>query len=140
MLLLVEDALETPAPHVTNWVNGNLYIPTSEACGVLPIPEGIRISTEMGSYESKLHAKEKHHHLAQLQGTRKAVLPISSAAERAKFLTMMRDHPAFNSPSGPRWQDAAKVWNQHANEEKELFYKVRTSCYTQCVLIKVSAH
>jgi hypothetical protein len=52
--------------HITRWVNGNLFLPTSEVLGILPIPEEIRHSSGMAEYLLASPAqKQKHHFLAQ---------------------------------------------------------------------------
>jgi len=68
MLCLVQDKLIHPQM-ITGWVNGNLYQPTKEVMGVLPIPPKICLNTAMGAYVPSLHGKQPHHFLASIQGT-----------------------------------------------------------------------
>jgi hypothetical protein len=35
---------------ISGWVNGNLYTPTTEVLGILPIPDTVRISSGMAMY------------------------------------------------------------------------------------------
>jgi hypothetical protein len=115
-------------PKITGWINGNLYVPTAEVAGVLPIPPHVREISGMLAYESSLdsprQSRQPHQFLASLQGTRKPVLPIHSTLEKELFRKLLRDHKAFNaSASGPDWKQAIKVWNRHANDTQGIFYK-----------------
>ncbi|KIK65217.1 hypothetical protein GYMLUDRAFT_240513 [Collybiopsis luxurians FD-317 M1] len=67
----------TPLP----WENGNLYRPTNEVLGVLTLPATIPEKSGMQPFIPSLDQKQKQGFLAQLQGTRKAVLPIHTIQE-----------------------------------------------------------
>lgn len=126
MLSLLEDILPTSSNATTleGWVNGNLYIPTREVSGILLIPEDIRQKSCMGEYNSNLHSKQLHYFLASMQGTRKAVLLVHNDTERVLFCTMMTEHSAFRGTSGPDWDLAIKAWNEVAEREQNVSYKV----------------
>lgn len=128
-LALVQDVLSDARP-LTGWVNGNLYMPTSEVAGVLPIPEDVRVKSGMGPYIASLHSKQRHHYLAFLQGTRKAILPIHSPEEKKLFQELMASNSTFNDrTSGPNWDSAVQIWNDHADLRDDIAYKVRKSSY-----------
>lgn len=94
--------------HISGWVNGNLYTPTTEVLGILPIPENICIDSAMRPYDAALDRHQKHSFLAGIQGTRKPILPIHTSAEKKLFRDLMNSNSAFSSISGePRWADAA---------------------------------
>ena len=70
--------------------------------------------------------KQKHHFLAQRQGTRKAILPVHTAAEHDFFRKLMTESAVFNPPDGgqPQWTIGVKIWNAHADTRDEISYKV----------------
>ncbi|PBK90587.1 hypothetical protein ARMGADRAFT_1032577 [Armillaria gallica] len=65
-----------------------------------------------------------HYFLASMQGTRKAALLVHNDTERVLFRTMMTEHLAFCGTSGPDWDLAIKVWNEVAEREQNVSYKV----------------
>lgn len=110
---------------ITGWVNTNLYMPTSEVLGILSIPHEIQTASAMLPYNPVNNSRQKHHFLAQTQGTHKAILPIHTPAEKKLFRDLMNSNPLFSPVSGePRWQDAVKIWNSHADLTDQVFYKV----------------
>ncbi|KAG6834894.1 hypothetical protein H0H93_006592 [Arthromyces matolae] len=119
MLALVGDMLIDPrGPELSGWVNGNLYHPTNETAGVLPIPNDVRSKLSMAAYVPALHSKQPHHFLASKQGTRKPVLPISNTDERKLFHSFMTSNSAFNDcDAGPNWDVAALTWNNAADAD-----------------------
>lgn len=130
-LVFLEGILVNP-PEIKGWVNGNLYLPTSERLGVLPIPSDVRQSSGMAEFTSSVTNKNQpHNYLAQMQGTRKPILPVHTPAERDLFQKLMKSNPVFNTQStGPIWKLAVKVWNEHADAETGIFYKVRTAVFS----------
>lgn len=109
-------------------MNTNLYVPTSEVLGILPIPENIRLNSQMLAYDNMALPDEyrKHQFLAKIQGTQKPILPIHTSVEKKLFRELMNSHPSFSPVSGePRWQDAVKVWNSRAGVMDGVSYKVR---------------
>ncbi len=112
----------------TGWVNGNLYTPTSEVLGILPIADDIRSSSGMAEYIPALHRNEvapRYRFLAELQGTRKSVLPVHTPVEKKLFKELLKNNPAFSSESGdPQWKLAVRIWNAEADVRDEVFYKV----------------
>ena len=101
-------------------------MPSTEVLGILPIPMEVRIENGMSEYVPSLDAHQKHKFLAEMQGTHKPVLPVHNAAEIELFRLLMEKNEDFNSPSGPIWSQAVKVWNYYANTNTNIFYKV---CY-----------
>jgi len=120
------------AHQITGWVNGNLYVATKEVLGILPIPDDVRISSGMQAYIS-LSEPKKHHFLAKMQGTRKAVLPVHTKAEKDLFQSLMTTCKEFNPAQGshPVWTQAVKIWNARADQDEMISYKV-------CVLALIS--
>ncbi|KAF5374661.1 hypothetical protein D9615_009012 [Tricholomella constricta] len=109
----------------TGWVNGNLYQPTTEVAGVLPIPADVRLALGMGTFASSIHSKQRHHFLASMQGTRKPVLPVHNAQERDLFCNFMMSDSGFNDPvHGPSWEVAVRLWNNTADTTDGVFYKL----------------
>jgi hypothetical protein len=111
------------------WVNSNLYQPTAESFGIVPIPSDICIATNMDRFDIGLqNSKQRHAYLAQKQGTRCAVLPVHTNAEFKLFSGFMRDPTFFISNDVPKWSVIAKAWNRKANEDSSslnsIFYKV----------------
>ncbi|KAF9529747.1 hypothetical protein CPB83DRAFT_882672 [Crepidotus variabilis] len=125
-LVHLSDVLIQPQ-HIKGWVNGNLYLPTSEQLGILPVPDDVRTMSGMAEYDhDPLRAtKTRHQYLARMQGTHKAILPIHTPAEHDLFRSLMESNPAFNSESaGPIWKLAVKAWNQIADKQDGIFYKL----------------
>ncbi len=122
-LLYLDNILEKPM-EIKGWVNGNLYIQTKERLGIVPLPADIRKLVGMADFNPLSDRKPQHGYLAKMQGTRKAILPVHTAAEIALFHRLMEKNEAFNSRvSGPRWSDAVKVWNEEADKSDDIFYK-----------------
>ncbi|KAF8078294.1 hypothetical protein FPV67DRAFT_1402915 [Lyophyllum atratum] len=113
------------AREMVGWVNGNLYQPTAEVAGVLPIPNQVQSSLGMATYEPSLHSKQRHFFLASMQRTRKPVLPIHDSQERDLFRDFMTGDSGFNDPvSGPNWERAARLWNDTADTREGISYKL----------------
>ena len=74
---------------------------------------------------STIDRTQPHLYLARMQGTRKAILPVHTSAEHDLFRTLMKSNPVFNvQSSGPIWKLAVKVWNEFADKQTGIFYKV----------------
>ncbi|KAH9483209.1 hypothetical protein JR316_0005313 [Psilocybe cubensis] len=120
----LRDVLINPL-ELTGWVNGNLYMQTSEVLGILPIPLEIRTSAGMTEYTPSLDRRQKHAFLAQMQKTRKPILPVHNPDEKQLFRHLMQKNPEYNSvSSGPIWKEAVKVWNHYADTEPTISYKL----------------
>ena len=78
----------------------------------------------MADYQPETDNKQRHHFLAEMQGTCKPVLPVHSTAERSLFWELMNTSPEFNRQGGPNWKKAVKVWNRHADVTAMISYKV----------------
>ena len=124
----LHDVFNLTATLTTGWVNGNLYSPTSEVLGILPIADDIRSSSGMAEYIPALHRNEvapRYRFLAELQGTRKPVLPVHTLVEKKLFKELLENNPAFSSESGdPQWKLAVRIWNAEADVRDDVFYKV----------------
>ena len=60
-----------------------------------------------------------------MQGTRKAILPVHTPEELGLFRKLMETNSAFNFQStGPIWKLAIKVWNEYADTQDGIYYKV----------------
>ncbi|KAF8967031.1 hypothetical protein BDZ97DRAFT_1656746, partial [Flammula alnicola] len=98
---------------------------TAEVLGILPIPDEIRTSGAMMPYVSGLDRNQKHHFLAEMQGTRKPILPVHTSVEKQLFRRLMNSNPIFSPKSGePRWREAVKVWNSNAERMDDVSYKL----------------
>jgi hypothetical protein len=110
---------------LAGWVNGNLYVPTTEVFGILAVPPDIRNQCGMQEFNELLDSKQPHHFLASKQGTRKPILPIHSSEEQRLFSKFMREDANFSGGgNGPVWQRAVKIWNRYADEHVGISYKV----------------
>ena len=124
LLSFLEDVLINPK-FITGWVNGNLYQPTTEVAGVLPVPEDVRVKYGMARFEPSLDSMRPHHHLASLQGTRKAILPVHNQEEKDLFRTMMSGSNSFgNFSSEAQIETSVRIWNARADTSDTIFYKV----------------
>lgn len=68
----------------------------------------------------------KHASLSKRQGTRYAVLPVHTRAERALFRTILESLQLNQSPSDRDWITFARRWSSNANGQS-IFYKVSPS-------------
>ena len=132
-LLFLREILINPL-EMKGWVNGNLYLPTSEQIGILPVPDDVRVASGMAEFNPlSADKKQSHFYLAHMQGTRKAILPVHTTAEQDLFRELMKTNPAFNtSGKGPMWKVAVKVWNEYADLHTGIFYKVDLDCSLPC--------
>ncbi|KAJ7214561.1 hypothetical protein GGX14DRAFT_611156 [Mycena pura] len=125
LLSYTEDILAAHHGVKEAWVNGNLYQPTNEVSGVLPIPEGIRTEAGMAKFEPLLDSVRPHHRLASLQGTRKAVLPVHNRTEKELFRELMAGSNSFgNFSSAKQVESAVKIWNARADAQDDIYYKL----------------
>jgi hypothetical protein len=142
LLAFLQVGLNNPV-FLTNWVNGNLYQATKEVTGVLPVPDDIRNSAGMAPYNALVDSKRQHSHLASLQGTRKAILPISSDAEKGLFREFMQSpETSFgNFSSTAVVQRSVQLWNSKAHGEEKIFYKVfhRLQCMARLFTMIIAA-
>ena len=92
---------------ISRWVNRDLYTPTGETVGILPIPDLTRAATDIQSYTED---KMKHSFLAQWQGTKYAVISVHTTEGKVLFKTLMQDHLG-NSGSTPDWKKGVLLWN-----------------------------
>ena len=141
-LLFLHDILINPL-EMKGWVNGNFYLATVERLGILPVPDDVRQSCGMAEFiPTSSNQKQPHLYLARMQGTRKAILPVHTPAERELFSKLMATNKAFNSHSaGPTWKLAVKVWNEQADAKPEIciYYKVYTNYHEFRDLISLTA-
>jgi hypothetical protein len=124
-----------PSSELDTWLNTDFYQLTKEVIGVLPIPMEVQRANGLSEFIESLQDPDdrnvkrpnRHQYLARLQGTRKAVLPVHTAAERKKFHEFIQKNVDFEpTKSGPpNWDNAVKAWNQMADTTDGIFYKVR---------------
>jgi hypothetical protein len=109
---------------LTGWINGDLYTPAGETIGILPVPDSIRATAEIQSYNQAEDFTNKHGYLAKQQGTKFAVISVHSTQEKVLFKKLMQEDPNFTGTnSSPDWKKAVIIWNRKANG-KDIFYKV----------------
>ena len=77
---------------IDGWQNGDMYEPTTEVFGILPIPEVIRSKSAMLPYIQDLEVDIRHLYLASKQGTKYAVINIHTAGEQNLFHTLMKEN------------------------------------------------
>ena len=111
---------------IDGWQNGDMYEPTTEVFGILPIPEVIRTKSAMLPYIQDIEVDIKHIYLASKQETKFAVLNVHTAVERNLFHTLMKENTTiFNrDQQDPDWKEAVKLWNSKYANGKTIFYKV----------------
>ncbi|KAG8910810.1 hypothetical protein FRC02_007000 [Tulasnella sp. 418] len=119
--------LIVPTSHViTGWVNGDLYSPTTEVLGILPVPGSIQAEVGMTEFnpDSLDAGQHQHRYLAKVQNTCFAVISVHSKAEKDLFSEMMAKNSFSPSGNGlPNWKHGAKIWNEKANGST-IFYKL----------------
>ncbi|CAK5267877.1 unnamed protein product, partial [Mycena citricolor] len=122
----LEDVMQARQESSICHVNGNFYLPTNEVSGVLPIPADIRVKAGMAPFDPVVNTKgQLHRHLASLQGTRKAVLPIHNEPEKLLFKTFMSGQQSFgNFTSDAQVNASVRAWNIHADTDKDIHYKL----------------
>lgn len=109
---------------VARWVNGDLYIQTTEVFGILPVPDPVQVASGILKYDSQLKP-EQYAYLASKQDTRYAVLTVHTTEEKNLFSRFMRNEPVFMKEGGPDWPSAVHKWNEVSNG-KTIFYKVNS--------------
>ncbi|KAJ7495199.1 hypothetical protein FB451DRAFT_1163938 [Mycena latifolia] len=92
---------------LTGWVNGNLYQPTNEVSGVLPIPDDIHISSGMARFESSLDSARYT----------TILLHYRVQGKQSSQSTVLRKRPSFV-------QRAITVWNANADTREDIYYKL----------------
>jgi hypothetical protein len=109
---------------LTGWINGDLYTPAGETIGILPVPDSIRATADIQSYNHTEDFKNKHGYLAKQQRTKFAVVSVHSTQEKVLFKKLMQENPNFTGTnSSPDWKKAVIIWNRKA-DGKGIFYKV----------------
>jgi len=109
---------------LTGWINGDLYTPAGETIGILPVPDSIRGTADIQSYNHREDFKNRLGYLAQQQKTKFAVVSVHSTQEKVLFKKLMQEDPNFTSTnSSPDWKKAVTIWNRKA-DGKDIFYKV----------------
>lgn len=144
---LVDDTIEAFAPHSTEpsivgWVNSDKYEDTSETFGILPLTLSTRTKLGMQPFHSQYanDMKIQHYHLAKLQGTRVAMLPIHTSAERSMFCLMIKDHSetkCFGAQEQPNWVAFAQEWAA-CSDRIQIFYKVSVCLPFQYIQITLT--
>jgi hypothetical protein len=139
-------------PLLRSWINTDLYEPTEENFGILPLPTSMMDKFNIRPYsrsslptppltnnssnpsssrlQPNIVVKKKktsilrHSYLASRQGSKFAVLNVSSDEERALFDSLSIDPLILSAkPASSKWDQMARKWNEQANGT-EIFYKV----------------
>jgi hypothetical protein len=103
-------------------MNSNLYLPSGETIGILPLPEKTRFEAGILDHEI-IDAKFTHLYLAKQQGTKYTVITVHSVAKKFDFAELMRTLLAFVNTTSPNWKQGSKDLNGAA-DGKTIFYKV----------------
>ncbi|TFK55407.1 hypothetical protein OE88DRAFT_1804266 [Heliocybe sulcata] len=109
------------------WVNGNLYAPSMEVFGILPMPDSKRLESGMMPYHHRyaMEQKIRHRQLAFRQNCRVAILPVHTRSERALFRLLITDiHSRFGNEKEPSWDAVAAEWSRHV-DGTAVFYKLK---------------
>jgi hypothetical protein len=107
---------------VARWVNGNLYVQTTEVFGILPIPDPVQAFSGILKYDEQIKPQQ-YAYLASKQATRFAVLGVHTSDEKTLFSRFMLTEPVFMKEGGPDWPTAVRKWNEASNG-RNIFYKV----------------
>lgn len=114
-------------PETPGWVNVNWYKESPEVpVGVLPVPQETKHEYGLDSYVPPPARSKapRYDILAELQGTRKPILPVHTPAEHGLYRSFMRKH-SDHSTRAPNWSRMAKDWNSIAQSNDNIYYKVR---------------
>lgn len=135
MLLEATSNLIPDSTPLAGWVNGSFYTPAGETIGILRIPETVRATANMQSYNSEIDdTSTKHKFLARHQDTRYAVISVNTPEEKKQFKRLIAELPEL-SGTNPDWKMIVSRWNATANGET-IFYKVSYQCvWLQCSLL-----
>ena len=129
---------------ISGWVNGNLYQPSGECFGIIPIPDTICRDAGLSSYSPLSGSKRQHDFLAKRQGTYLAVLPLHTKTEFLAFGQIMKNPQFFTSPAGkPIWPNILQFWNHTAERTPDMFYKVPNSphlIFNKLIFVKLQEH
>ncbi|KAF6743937.1 hypothetical protein DFP72DRAFT_1079352 [Ephemerocybe angulata] len=107
---------------VGNWVNGNLYVRTTEVFGILPVPDDVRLVSGLLSYDDEAPPKIQQY-LAKRQGTKYAVITVHTDPERKLYSSLMQTDPSFTREGGPDWAKGTRRWNEGYANGVDIFYK-----------------
>lgn len=123
-------------------MNGDEYEDTSETFGILPLTLSARTKLGMQPFYSQYanNMKIQHYHLTKLQGTRVAMLPIHTLAERSMFHLIMKDHSetkCFGAWEQPNWVAFTQEWAARS-DRIQIFYKVSVCLPSQYIQIALT--
>ncbi|KAF6745215.1 hypothetical protein DFP72DRAFT_1077806 [Ephemerocybe angulata] len=107
---------------VGNWVNGNLYVRTTEVFGILPVPDDVRLASGLLSYDDEAPPKIQQY-LAKQQGTKYVVITVHTDPERKLYSSLMQTDPSFTREGGPDWAKGTRRWNEGYANGVDIFYK-----------------
>lgn len=122
MLLEKVSHLVPDSSCLSGWVNGDMYTPTGETIGILRIPDSVRVTANMQSYNLLDDPDIKHKFLASHQDMKYAVISVNTPQEKRQFKTMIEQHLDL-SCRNPDWRGIMSKWNASA-DGKTIFYKV----------------
>ncbi|KAJ3571478.1 hypothetical protein NP233_g3729 [Leucocoprinus birnbaumii] len=126
-VIALEDMFDQPAViSVPGWVNGNLYVPTQERFGILPVPDDVCSQSGIDTYNEATDQDQHFWFLASKQGTHKPILPVHTDREQQLFRSLLQTNPVFSSVSSePNWREGVRIWNRnYAACEGEVYYKL----------------
>ncbi|KAJ6493091.1 hypothetical protein C8R45DRAFT_791978, partial [Mycena sanguinolenta] len=91
----------------------------------LNLPLILHDLNRMAQFEPSIDSARPQHHLAALQGTHKAILPIHNQDEKDLFHTMMSGPNSFSNFSSDAQVNAGvRIWNAKADGNDNIFYKL----------------
>jgi hypothetical protein len=111
------------------WINGDNFLRSTEAFGILPLPEQQCEKLGMLVYNANFAKmmKSRREYLVRKQNTQMAVLPVHTKFERMLFKALILSLECIGKCE-PGWEALAQEWNSHC-DGKDIFYKVRRSGY-----------
>jgi len=111
---------------MAGWINGNLYAPTKERLGIVPVPSRLLQEADMEPFQNS-GQRMQHRYLAQNQGAKFAIIPICTVEEKRLYAKLRQDLPSMQNND---YVAAAKIWNQKYANGTDCFYKVYNSLPT----------
>ncbi|CDO73771.1 hypothetical protein BN946_scf185015.g99 [Trametes cinnabarina] len=124
-LLTAADVFTSGTRHLRGgWVNGDDYQRAAETFGIVRFSETTRQRLGMLPYSADFVRDQgpRHQYLSERQGTRFAVLPVHTRAERDLFHLLIGSTSTSGSGQ-PEWERLSSTWSGHADGQ-HIFYKL----------------
>lgn len=140
-LIEAESSLEpSTVVHLPHYQNGLLYKESEEVSTVVPLPDHMKVLLQMEPWTKDSRSSPKSYRwLANRQGTRFAVVPISSDEEIKLFTKLSTGTACVDKKGNIDFMRMAQLWSNHADGIK-IHYKVSrlSKVYTESSLRSIS--